>query len=366
MTRIRYSFSSANTIVLFSALARDIAARRGAPRLWMLDSEEVDAPPFGSDGLSSFLARAAQEAECSWGEILTDGYTAAVWNPNHPVLLVLRGSTISPSADLTWLSQQDFTVAAMAAELAEAEGRRGSLGFEIGHLGYDFAAFFKGPGHDLLVSRRWLDYGPWLLRRGPNDTSMVQLHDLDATPEEIRAQLDVPSTSDEEIQRIPETLAEAQQRRYPPDIRLGRSPVGGYLGPASVRPVLGVPQDYQVTTRFNGTFDPRTGVMQLPVLGREVTQQEMLDACFIRAHKATSVGGGQRLKNFAYVFLDEAEAAPYLHDLWLRELEVWVLVQGRHQRIDLDYTPQLVKPDWVYRVMEREGLSFESCQLAKS
>src|SRR6185436_9555656 len=46
------------------------------------------------------------------------------------------------------------------------------------HFGHGWACAFRGEGHDRLVSRRWLDFGPWKLRRGANDTSLVQFHAL--------------------------------------------------------------------------------------------------------------------------------------------------------------------------------------------
>ncbi|HBE33637.1 MAG TPA: hypothetical protein DD990_20560, partial [Cyanobacteria bacterium UBA11368] len=45
-------------------------------------------------------------------------------------------------------------------------------GFIDGHGGHGWACAFKGEGHNHLVSRRWLEYGPWrLLRDEENDIS---------------------------------------------------------------------------------------------------------------------------------------------------------------------------------------------------
>ena len=43
-------------------------------------------------------------------------------------------------------------------------------------------------GHAQLVSRRWLEYGPWLLDRFADDVSLIQFHDLDADPATALAQ----------------------------------------------------------------------------------------------------------------------------------------------------------------------------------
>src|SRR5690606_11851077 len=43
------------------------------------------------------------------------------------------------------------------------------------HYPHGWACAFKGPGHDRLVSRRWLEHGPWrLIRDNENDVSFVQ------------------------------------------------------------------------------------------------------------------------------------------------------------------------------------------------
>ena len=54
-------------------------------------------------------------------------------------------------------------------------------GFLDSHFDHGWGCALKGAGHDHLVSRRWLEYGPWrLIRDEENDISLVQFHDLEA------------------------------------------------------------------------------------------------------------------------------------------------------------------------------------------
>ena len=55
-----------------------------------------------------------------------------------------------------------------------------SYGFGRGHYAHGWGCAFRGRGHDRLVSRRWLDFGPWRVLRRPGDLTLVQFHDLNA------------------------------------------------------------------------------------------------------------------------------------------------------------------------------------------
>jgi hypothetical protein len=52
----------------------------------------------------------------------------------------------------------------------------------------------------------------------------------------------------------------------------------------------------------------------------------------------------------AYVFVDEADARAHLHELWLRELECWLVDDKGKRRLDLDYHPVPNPPGWVKRL----------------
>jgi hypothetical protein len=50
--------------------------------------------------------------------------------------------------------------------------------FHEKHYPVGWACAFRSAGHEALVSRRWLDFGPWRVLRGPGDTTLVQFHEL--------------------------------------------------------------------------------------------------------------------------------------------------------------------------------------------
>lgn len=54
-------------------------------------------------------------------------------------------------------------------------------GFSGRHISFGWGCAFRGAGHDHLVSRRWLDFGPWRVIRRPHDTTLIQFHDLGLT-----------------------------------------------------------------------------------------------------------------------------------------------------------------------------------------
>src|SRR5262245_38577060 len=144
-------------------------------------------------------------------------------------------------------------------------------GFSDLHFPLGWACAFRGEGHDRLVSRRWLEFGPWRLLRGDNDVSFVQFHDLDADPD----------------------IAFAQARlRHE---RMGITATGGLIQ-----------SEYVYTQPIDGLYAPEECRLRILVHGREVSQLEMLDACAARHYQA--LGPGRPLKSIAYVFADEGEA----------------------------------------------------------
>lgn len=196
-------------------------------------------------------------------------------------------------------------------------GNRERWGFASGHASPGWGCAFRGEkGHEQLVSRRWLEYGPWLLFRFDDDISLIQFHDLDADSETALVQAQVGHR------------------------RLADHVVGGYLR-ASYRPAhddvqgLYVPEDR--TLRF----------VRAP--GKDVPESEMLDAC---AHRLIGrYRKDQPIDAVRYIFIEPADAQRHLHELWLRELEVWTFRDGKEVRIDLDYRPTPARPSWVEEVI---------------
>jgi hypothetical protein len=192
-------------------------------------------------------------------------------------------------------------------------------GFGEGHYDHGWACAFKGDGHDQLVSRRWLDYGPWRLIRGDNDVSLVQFHDLEA-----------------------DDLVALEQAK-PGHQCMGISPEGGFIEP------LPFPWKFPDLRKL---YDPGARVLTVVVHGRTVSGREMLEACALRRYQALEVP----VDNVAFVFLEERAAREHLHALWLRGLECRAIIAGREVRLDQDYeAPPPVEPEWVQRVRDRDG-----------
>jgi hypothetical protein len=180
------------------------------------------------------------------------------------------------------------------------------------HYPHGWGCAFKGAGHERLVSRRWLDFGPWLLHRGADDLSLVQFHALDASAKE------------------------ALKQAKPGHLTMGISEEGGFLQ-----------QPYVFRTALAGLYDPEEQTLKIVVLGREPPPVELRDAR--AAVKQGALNESQPLKRVAYVFPKPADADRYLHPLWLRELECWTIVDGVEKRLDLDYAPQPEPPAWAVR-----------------
>ncbi|MFE7425767.1 hypothetical protein [Streptomyces sp. NPDC057545] len=212
-----------------------------------------------------------------------------------------------PAEVVGLLSELPFRVASF--KTLHAQWRtRGPLfyrapGFGGHHLRHGWACAFQGPGHRSLVSRRWLDQDCWRLHRGPNDTTLVQFHDLD---------LDASA---------------ALQQAKPAHLRMGITDEGGYLQ-----------EPYVYDKDIRGFYDAERRVLEVVVLGRTVSPVEMRDACAVRRDQA--LGPDQPVDNVAFVFMDPDEARAHLPRLWPYELECWTIVDEVKTRLDTEEPPE--------------------------
>lgn len=223
-----------------------------------------------------------------------------------------------PKSILAWLEGLPFRVASFGSihEDWYDKPEFPIAGFGDMHEPLGWACAFRGDGHNRLVSRRWLEHGPWRLLRGDNDISLIQFHDLQADAET------------------------AFKQAQPGHLRMGISDTGGFLQ-----------SGYVYSHKIDGLYDPDERRLRILIHGRGVSQLEMLDACAARHDQI--LGPERPLLAIAYVFADEGEARAHLHELWLRELECRAVIDGREVRLDADYNPKPVKPDWV-RAMDEE------------
>lgn len=180
--------------------------------------------------------------------------------------------------------------------------------FSDGHVAHGWACAFKGAGFERLVSRRWLDFGPWHKREAGGAT-WVEFHDLDADAHT------------------------ALEQAQPGWRRMGISDTGGFIQSAFV-----------FTEDVSGVYDPAGHKLKVMVPGGEVSQRKMLEIAALRLSPLAR--GEQPIERTAFVFLDEANARRHLHELWLRGHECWAIVDGVEHRLDEGYRPQPSPPAW--------------------
>lgn len=201
-------------------------------------------------------------------------------------------------------------------EWIAADYRRWGFGRRM--VDHGWGCMFRGAGHDRLVSRRWLDFGPWRVIRRPNDTTFIQFHDLAITDP-----------------------AEAYEQAKVGHERMGNSSSGGYIAWYIDGLLKGSGQ---------GIYTPEDRLLEVVVgPGNEVKQGEMLCNAALRLHHRTAPSTTP-VERVAYVFVDEADARAHLHELWLRELECWLVDDKGKRRLDLDYHPVPNPPAWVKRL----------------
>lgn len=216
------------------------------------------------------------------------------------------------SAAVDWLAEAPFEVASFGGLYHNWENidpEYSPPSFSRNHWPHGWGCAFKRGGHRRLVSRRWLDHGPWKLWRGRDDLSLVQFHDLEAD------------------------AATALAQAKPGHVRMGISNSGGFLQ-----------KGYVYEQPPQGLYSPAERKLRIVVTGREVSEVEMLDACAARHYQA--LGADQPLDSIAYIFIDQATAQRHLHELWLRELECYAIVDGKEIRLDENYHPPFAPPEW--------------------
>ena len=227
-------------------------------------------------------------------------------------------SQISQREVFRWLWTLPFQY--LSVEPLRNDGPEAKGSFSDGHNRHGWACAFKGDGHNRLVSRRWLEWGPWrLIRDEENDLSFIQFHDLEVDAET------------------------ALEQARPGHERMGIHDEGGFI--QSI---------YSPYHELKGHYFHDEQLLEVPVFGRVIPQSEMLEACQARYHQP--LGEDKHIKNLRYVFMMEEEARAHLHELWLRELECWAIIEGEKVRLDDSYDPgQPVKPDWVLDLERREA-----------
>lgn len=277
---------------------------------WLPDRppDSLYAEGAGSEDWRARFVRTPVDAMAQWGDKDDPEATASHSRGELTVLSAKMDPQMSPV--FACLEALPFTVAVIAS--LHPQWRR--LGYKAPSLGgglppHGWLCAFRGPGHDRLVSRRWLEYGPWRLHHRPEDLSIVEFHDPAADAETA--------------------LAQAK----PGHRRMGITSEGGYIQP-----------NFVYTCPPRGYYDPATGLLKVVVHGRPLTRRELLEACALRIETRQVEPGPVR--NVAYVFMEEDEAQDNLHELWLRALECRAIRLGNEVRLDEEHQPEPEPPAW--------------------
>jgi hypothetical protein len=304
----RFSLDVAMTVPSIADAVDRVAkldAFRMAPRSLDVDDDErpVDA------AWPAALRGAREAATARWTPPGADHATMIdVWVPGRRVLFQAPSAFSTVDEAIAMIETLPFDVASFGSLHPDAWRAldRELVGFGDRHYAHGWGCAFRGAGHDRLVSRRWLDHGPWRVIRRPDDLTVVVFHDLD---------LDA---------------AQALAQAAPGHRRMGIADTGGFIQ-----------APYPFTADVGGLYDGDRMTLEIVVPpGGEITQRRMLDACAVRyLHRIEPPSDAPIIDQVAFVFLDEAEARRHLPELWLRELECWVADDRPKRRLDVAYKP---------------------------
>lgn len=307
MNRFRFAtgLGDAGLEPTVAALAK-LPAFRAPPVKLVVDDVEPPAGPAWTDA----MLRARKEASASWTTEWA-GYNRAcsitVTPPHGWVTAAMPEAFATLEEGIALIEALPFSVCSLGSlwldEWIEAGVETDSFG--DGHLDHGWACAFRGAGHDRLVSRRWLEHGPWRLVKRPDDLSVVVFHDLELDAE----------------------TAYARSRRG--HVLLGAGPDSGYLS-----------RDHEYSDDVKGLYDAGRETLEIVVSpGERVTPERMKDACAIRAAHRAKPPKRDRIRQVAFVFLTEEDARVQLEALWLRELECWVADDRSKRRLDDTFAP---------------------------
>jgi hypothetical protein len=304
-TRMQFTLSGPDLLQIARTLSTQPAFHKAPPDDLSIGDRKVKA---GIDWASK-LDQTKRTLRANWGELM---HTTFSYAPPDIVSARIPDCPLEATAAINLIADLPFEVATFGSMHRSWYESYTPPGFSGLHALLGWACAFRGAGHDRLVSRRWLEYGPWRLIRADGDISFVQFHDLAA---------------DEET-----ALAQAK----PGHERMGISKTGGYLQ-----------GNYVYQTDVQGLYLAEERKLVITAV-EPVSQLAMRDACAVRRSRRSDPN--EPIDHIAYVFISEELARAHLHELWLRELECWALVEGQNLRLDEEYSPTPVRPDWVTRL----------------
>ncbi len=320
---LNISFSSSEPIMLMKAISQSLKPFN--QKLPDLVSDGYEKYTNTENWIDKLLPKYERGVGAYWGNIIENkGFID--YSPTEEIvkLKISDYELIDVESVMKMLASLPWTVATFS-EISSQGGWDEYCVSEFTDFQFQhgWACAFKGEGHDRLVSRRCLEFGPWrLLRDEANDISFVQFHDLNTDP------------------------ATALEQVKPGHRAMSIYGVGDYID-----------ETHTFTNDLKAHYVPEERNMRVVIPpGKEITESEMSDYCAARHFQAFE---SQPFDTLSFVFIAAEEAQNYLHDLWLREIECFgITEQGVEVRLDRDYDPVPETPDWVNEDMpSRENLN---------
>ncbi len=302
---LKISISGKDNLSLFKEINQLIYFRKYSPQNVYIDNVDYHGDWQTIDEL---IALSKEEIFIYFGE---DTYIQLI--KKYIVYFGIRNFNISTQNILPLIQDIPFEIAVIGSlytEWANPQIMYLSPGFSCSHLFHGWACTFKGDGHDRLVSRQWLEHGPWRTTYFENDITFIEFHQLGLSSDEA--------------------LNQCRQGHQ----IMGISDSGGFIQ-----------SDYVYEYRDFGIYVPETQVLKVVVFGEEIPDRKLLDSAALL--KLQGLGEKYPLVAIHYVFIEEEQAQKYLHKLWLYGLDCRALIDGIEISLAENYHPKIIKPLWV-------------------
>jgi hypothetical protein len=312
MLKLGVTLESIDPVLTASLIYGSPHFKNTPPDEFVVDDEEKK---FVENWIELFAKNCKYSANHFWGEW---GDRTFSYKRDGALSFSIKNFWENVQQVIEFLKPYPWTVATLSSihkSWYSQEIGYGGPGFSYRHGPLGWGCAFKGEGHKRVVSRRYLEYGPWhVIRDEANDVTLIQFHDLNADP------------------------LTALEQAKPGHQLMGHPFEGGFIQ-----------RDYQIANELSAIYTPEERKLTYTVNQRPVTKSELLDVCATRLWQL--LGADKPVERVSYLFIYEEDARKHLHDLWLREIECWAFIDGLPVRLDENYTPPPPdKPEWVQQL----------------
>jgi hypothetical protein len=284
---------------------------------------------FAGEGVPSQLMRLATDlpVESWWAELarLPDDLDICWDGPGPPGEISITSNGVvcaqrehvelEPESLVELLEKLPFDTAVVGNRFVDWEdedvlGEYLGPTLAAGHYPLGLAMALKSDGYGRLVSLQWLDYGPWcLVNRG--ELALIFFHEVNAN------------------------AAEALEQARLGHQAMGPGPDGGWVHP-----------NFQFSGELSGLYDAEDHEYVWVLAGRDPEPWELLEHCAVRIQQA--LGPDKPVERVAVVMPEEDRARRWVHQMWLRDIDLRTFVGGREISLTAGYEPPPpVPPAWV-------------------